>query len=910
MFSNIKRRVGVISAVAVLAALVPVLAASPASAALVSGTSAIAPQADATYDACPAGSASAAGFSDTTSTDVDCIKMHGITSGVTATTFEPSGTVPRWQMALFLTRFATSAGVTLGSGADQGFTDISGHSAEIQTAINQIKQLGVTTGTTATTYSPDSNVTREQMAMFVERLLGKTSPGTGACSGLASAQTNVCTAVLGVTNINILSSADADVANWNYTDIDSGSVTYEGHNAIVEIYHLGIPGDAKTDLTFRPTEDLTRGEMATWMKNALDHTNARPEGLWIQVNQDTSFGANNTELHISSRDASRQPVTGTLVDVFSDVVTTLTNTPPFSAAGGCNDLAGTTYTTDIGGATECTIAMGDASSNVLGNVDIAGGSITDVGVGTTVNYYAWTGAVGATYNNLTAPGKMVSASAKQDAASVKLTESVGTNTAKDGTDATAKKVKYGSTVTVTGQAIDNTASAANVAKAGIAYSITETVHAQTDAGNGTATHNNEDVLKSAKTTVGVTDANGAFTYDVTVADPSAANTTTRHIVTLTVTTSPAAVYAGTGNTTMLFSFDDDAAVTSKVALTLNSYSGVGVALAGGGVARTASATVYDQYGVVRPGRTVTFEGAATDGASTTLSFTTDTDRVTDSTGVATLGWTDVQTDTTKETISAFMDQVADGGNNDNTNDGAEPSADAIFYRLQAVPTDHMEVDQENAAIGTNFATSAANTGTITFSANTTLAVGDMIEVTTVPVKNAGGEVSPLSAGQHLYVLSVADGGGTKRVITVSNTRGGAAVTLNVEGDDTPGVAKTMEDWNGSDKFMNIVRWDDASNTLILEEQVGAGDDGFDYMAFTYDDNDQFMTNGDNAANVATLGLSQTPVSLAAFEAAIKTKMNVLTGYTTANATTPNDVFMLDANNHGDNPGVSVIHLGQ
>ena len=177
-------------------ALVPVLAASPASAALVSGTLAIAPQADATYDACPAGSAAASGFSDTTSTDVDCIKMHGITSGVTATTFEPSGTVPRWQMALFLTRFATSAGVTLGSGADQGFTDISGQSAEIQTAINQIKQLGVTTGTTATTYSPDSNVTREQMAMFVERLLGQTSPGTGACSGLAAAQSNVCTACL------------------------------------------------------------------------------------------------------------------------------------------------------------------------------------------------------------------------------------------------------------------------------------------------------------------------------------------------------------------------------------------------------------------------------------------------------------------------------------------------------------------------------------------------------------------------------------------------------------------------------------------------------------------------------------------------------------------------------------------
>ena len=151
MFSNFKKRLGVLAAIAVLAALVPALSVSPASAALKSGLTAIAPQADATYDSCPSTSAAAAGFTDTTSTDVDCIKMHGITQGVTATTYEPSGTVPRWQMALFLTRMATSASLTLGSGADQGFTDISGYAADIQTAINQIKQLGVTTGTTATT---------------------------------------------------------------------------------------------------------------------------------------------------------------------------------------------------------------------------------------------------------------------------------------------------------------------------------------------------------------------------------------------------------------------------------------------------------------------------------------------------------------------------------------------------------------------------------------------------------------------------------------------------------------------------------------------------------------------------------------------------------------------------------------
>ena len=138
MFSNFKKRLGVLTAIAVMAALVPALSVSTASAAV--SATALTITEGSTYSACPSGSAGAAGFTDTTSTDVDCIKTHGITQGVTATTYEPSGTVPRWQMALFLTRMATSAGLTLGSGADQGFTDISGYSADIQTAINQIKQ--------------------------------------------------------------------------------------------------------------------------------------------------------------------------------------------------------------------------------------------------------------------------------------------------------------------------------------------------------------------------------------------------------------------------------------------------------------------------------------------------------------------------------------------------------------------------------------------------------------------------------------------------------------------------------------------------------------------------------------------------------------------------------------------------
>ena len=85
MLSHLKKRLGVLTAIAVMAALVPALATSVASAApaavAVSATDVT------TLSACPASASTpAAGFTDTTSTDVDCIAYYGITTGVTSTT--------------------------------------------------------------------------------------------------------------------------------------------------------------------------------------------------------------------------------------------------------------------------------------------------------------------------------------------------------------------------------------------------------------------------------------------------------------------------------------------------------------------------------------------------------------------------------------------------------------------------------------------------------------------------------------------------------------------------------------------------------------------------------------------------------------------------------------------------------
>jgi len=134
-------------------------------------------------------------------------------------------------------------------------------------------------GKTATTYAPDDNVTREEMALFLDRALAATPAGPG---GISAASGN---SLLGL-NVN---SDSTGTGEYNYDDIDSGSVTFEGHNSIVEIYQLGVTGDAKTVRAFNPNSAITRDTMATWVTNALAHTNARPAGLWLQASKYSGF---------------------------------------------------------------------------------------------------------------------------------------------------------------------------------------------------------------------------------------------------------------------------------------------------------------------------------------------------------------------------------------------------------------------------------------------------------------------------------------------------------------------------------------------------------------------------------------------------------------------------------------------
>lgn len=58
------------------------------------------------------------------------------------------------------------------TGLSHPFTDIGSLPAEFQDSIAALRASNITTGTTATTFSPNGNVTRAQMAVFLARALG------------------------------------------------------------------------------------------------------------------------------------------------------------------------------------------------------------------------------------------------------------------------------------------------------------------------------------------------------------------------------------------------------------------------------------------------------------------------------------------------------------------------------------------------------------------------------------------------------------------------------------------------------------------------------------------------------------------------------------------------------------------
>ena len=242
---------------------------------------------------------------------------------------------------------------------DQLFVDVSsGH--VFRDAINCIAYYGITQGTgDGSAYSPEQDVTRAQMAVFVARaarvagvdldetrhrgfgdLDGTWAEARDAIDRLASSgiipsggafrpndvitRAEMATFLFGLLRRaapNVTVDSEGTVwlgaagsrtqADDHFADADNAETS--------ALYELGVTTGASPaavqddtrpplDYNYEPASTVNRGQMAAFITRALAHTSARPAGVTVQYDD--------AGIVVSVRDDRFQPVPGAAVDVF------------------------------------------------------------------------------------------------------------------------------------------------------------------------------------------------------------------------------------------------------------------------------------------------------------------------------------------------------------------------------------------------------------------------------------------------------------------------------------------------------------------------------------------------------------------------------------------------------------------
>lgn len=143
--------------------------------------------------------------------------------------FNPNGKVKRSQFALMLNRY-----LGLDTTAKNPFKDVTSFDAETQKAVTALSASGIMNGTSATTFAPTQEITRQQAAVIIYRVLeGAGYKATGAKVPFSDVKTS-----------------NKEVAT-----------------AIAELNALGIM--TGNEGKFNPTNTLTRSQMAKVILNTL-----------------------------------------------------------------------------------------------------------------------------------------------------------------------------------------------------------------------------------------------------------------------------------------------------------------------------------------------------------------------------------------------------------------------------------------------------------------------------------------------------------------------------------------------------------------------------------------------------------------------------------------------------------------
>ena len=104
---------------------------------------------------------------------IEAFYSHGITTGCAPYYYCPDKNVTRAEMAVFIER---ATGTFTPPTVSLTFTDTSAHWAKYW--IEKFRADGITTGCGSNVYCPDQNVTRAEMAVFIERATGTSTPPT------------------------------------------------------------------------------------------------------------------------------------------------------------------------------------------------------------------------------------------------------------------------------------------------------------------------------------------------------------------------------------------------------------------------------------------------------------------------------------------------------------------------------------------------------------------------------------------------------------------------------------------------------------------------------------------------------------------------------------------------------------
>ena len=440
----------------------------------------------ATFSACEG--VDSAGFEDvpaghSSAGSIDCIAYYGITKGTSATTYSPSMSVTREHMALFLTRLAGLVGIEIASDpADAGFDDIGELSAESQTAINQLADLGITKGTSETTYSPADAVTRGHMALFISRLMDNMTPIGGDDSAW------------GHTPSDVVEDEANDIAVGSpFTDL--GSVTKSTYDAITALWELGVASGINAT-SYAPQASITRAAMADFMAGVLNHSNARPAGVSMQAEDTEALGSVTADIVVSYRDDSFTPMVDISLAIFTASDASGTGNSPFSDTGKCTSESACEWTDS------------DFLTNAAGNYVVEGASIATTnaagdGTGNLMNsetWYAWVGDEDNTDFVMGSSGEAsVTLTANPNALGIRVTTDLNAN---------ASTVHYGKdqSVVITAQLVDEVSTSTTIAdanavpKAGVSLAVTYLI-------GGTAANPAPDPVK--------TDADGMATFTIT-----------------------------------------------------------------------------------------------------------------------------------------------------------------------------------------------------------------------------------------------------------------------------------------------------------------------------------------------------------------------------------------------------------